>query len=182
MWKYLLIIDDAVLLVICFDSRKLHHEVHEVRATFLTLLGNTRTHRKIGEIQKDFSKTWIHVTVSQLTSLIISISLKVRRSSQSTFTMWPCRCAFVSWTEQEKTVTKGETGFTDVWNKTKNWERCCSRTDHSMVADVQTAQPIMHKSSAISQTGVLFMHSCQCRCWESKHTFGQEQLAHNSYG
>ena len=35
--KYLLIVDDAVLLVICFDARELHHEVHEVRAAFLTL-------------------------------------------------------------------------------------------------------------------------------------------------
>lgn len=167
MWKYLLIIDDAVLLVICFDSRKLHHEVHEVRATFLTLLGNTRTHRKIGEIQKDFSKTWIHVTVSQLTSLIISISLKVRRSSQSTFTMWPCRWAFVSWTEQEKTVTKGETGFTDVWKKNKklgamlqqNWSQhggwCanCS-TNHAQIQCYQPNRCPVYAQLSVSLLGV----------------------------
>lgn len=35
--KYLFIIDDAVLLVIGFDTGKLHHEVHEVGATFLAL-------------------------------------------------------------------------------------------------------------------------------------------------
>lgn len=34
---YLLIVDDAVLLVVCFDTRKLHHEVHEVRAALLYL-------------------------------------------------------------------------------------------------------------------------------------------------
>ena len=41
------------------------------------------------------------VQLNQHTSLIISISLKVKRSSQSTFTMWPCRWAFVSWMERE---------------------------------------------------------------------------------
>lgn len=41
--------------------------------------------------------TWrTGLRVNGLTSLIISISLKVRRSSQSTFTMWPCRWALVS--------------------------------------------------------------------------------------
>lgn len=34
---HLLIVDNAVLLVVCFDARKLHHEVHEVRAALLTL-------------------------------------------------------------------------------------------------------------------------------------------------
>ncbi len=37
MKKYLFIIDNTVLLVICFDPWKLHHEVHEVRAAFFTL-------------------------------------------------------------------------------------------------------------------------------------------------
>lgn len=87
--------------------------------------------------------TWINVTDFQLTSLIISISLKVKRSSQSTFTMWPCRCAFVSWTEKERRVREQETGFTDIrknvelrlqqyWSQHGGW--CAnSSTSHAQI-------------------------------------------------
>lgn len=40
-WDYLFIIDYAVLLVIWFDTRKLHHEVHKVGAALLTLQKNS---------------------------------------------------------------------------------------------------------------------------------------------
>jgi len=56
------------------------------------------------------------VQLNPLTSLIISISLKVRRSSQSTFTMWPCRWAFVSWTENERRIGETRKGFTEIPN------------------------------------------------------------------
>lgn len=85
---------------------------------------------------------------NRLTSLIISISLKVRRSSQSTFTMWPCRWAFVSWIQREKeSQGDGERGE-------KNTETDgAAKTSHSMAADMQTGQPIMHKTSEEANSG-----------------------------
>ena len=37
IWNYLFIVDNAVLLVIGFDTRKLNHEVHKVGAALFTL-------------------------------------------------------------------------------------------------------------------------------------------------
>lgn len=73
-------------------------------------------------------------------------------------------------------------------NTLKKKKKGCSRTGHSMVADVQTAQSIMHKSSASGQSSIAFTHTQQpirssvSVCQECKHTFGYEQEAHNSAG
>lgn len=41
--KYLLIVNDAILLIITLDTAKLNHQVHEIRAAFLTLEKKTQT-------------------------------------------------------------------------------------------------------------------------------------------
>lgn len=104
------------------------------------------------------------VQLNQLTSLIISISLKVRRSSQSTFTMWPCRWAFVSWTGREREKGGRKRGretrkgkrFTKIQKNTEvevllqqNWSQhggsCAnSSTNH---AQIQCQQPVQHLRS-----------------------------------
>lgn len=125
-------------------------------------------------------KTSTYITASQLTSLIISISLKVRRSSQSTFTMWPCRCAFVSWTEQKKKVTKGETQFTGVC-KTKKfesdaaaelitaWWLMCKLLNQSCTNPVLSAKPVSCLCTAVSvAVGSVNTHLAR-KSWPTNH-------------
>lgn len=123
------------------------------------------------------------IELNKLTSLIISISLKVSRSSQSTFTMWPCRWAFVSWMQRwegrqrnehiilAKSREKYRNGrsvelITAWWLVCKQPDRSCT-VPAANPASPHTQQPV---HSSVSE----------CGCWECKHTLGHEQEAHNS--
>lgn len=99
------------------------------------------------------------IELNKLTSLIISISLKVSRSSQSTFTMWPCRWAFVSWMERWEGLQRNEhiilakskeknteTAVLLNWSQHGGW--CAnSPTDHA-----QCQRPIQHLRTLSSQS------------------------------
>lgn len=43
--KYLFIVNNAILLIVTLDTAKLNHQVHEIRASFLTLKRRKNVHK-----------------------------------------------------------------------------------------------------------------------------------------
>lgn len=178
MGKYLLIIDDAVLLVIRFDSRELYHQVHEVRATFLTLLGNRTTHRKLGNLEGIFFQD-LNIYHCKPAHLINHLDFSEGQTVQPVHlhhvALSMCLCEL----DRAGKEVKGETQFTRLCKMKIGsnaaaeliaaWWLMCKLLNQSCTNPVLSAKPVSCLCTAVSvAVGSLNTHLAR-NSWPTNH-------------